>query len=39
MLPYGAAWLDLAGAAAAAAALAVFALGCVVRRRVAVAAA
>jgi DHA1 family purine base/nucleoside efflux pump-like MFS transporter len=39
VLPFGAAWLDLAGAAAAAAALAVFALGYVVRRRVAVAAA
>ncbi|WP_423462846.1 MFS transporter [Promicromonospora sp. MS192] len=35
VLPYGAAWLDLLGAAAAAAALGVFALGYVVRRRVA----
>lgn len=33
VLPYGAAWLDLVGAVAAAAALAVFALGYVVRRR------
>ena len=38
VLPYGAAWLDLAGAGAAAAALAVFALGYAVRRRVVVAA-
>lgn len=37
LLPFGAAWLDLLGAAAAAAALGVFALGYVVRRRVAVA--
>jgi len=36
LLPYGAAWLDLAGAVAAAAALVVFALGYAVRRRVAV---
>lgn len=36
VLPYGAAWLDLVGAVAAAAALAVFALGYVVRRRVVV---
>jgi DHA1 family inner membrane transport protein len=39
LLPFGAAWLDLIGAAAAAAALGVFALGYVVRRRAAVAAA
>ncbi len=38
VLPFGAAWLDLLGAAAAGAATAVFALGYVVRRRVAVAA-
>jgi DHA1 family inner membrane transport protein len=36
VLPYGAAWLDVVGALAAAAALAVFALGYVVRRRVVV---
>ncbi|MFI6424856.1 MFS transporter [Promicromonospora sp. NPDC050880] len=35
VLPHGAAWLDLLGAAAAAAAFGVFALGYVVRRRVA----
>jgi len=35
VLPHGAAWLDLVGAGAAAAALAMFALGYVVRRRTA----
>lgn len=38
LLPYGAVWLDLAGALAAAAALTVFALGYTVRRRAVVAA-